>query len=321
MNMKKALVLTLIPVVFMSFAFGCRKTEEETDKDEILVMIDDMTITVSEYEQAIKRFVSGLKGGGPLDEETAMSMKEEILNDLIKKKILLAEAASMEISVSEEELDAEIERIIAEYPNYETFNNWLGEQGIEFDQWRTEMKYNILLDKLVKAVAEEDVEITDLEVEEYYNEHKEDYDAPEMVNSLQIMVETEEEAVLILERVNNGEDFSELAREVSITPDAVNGGELGYYAMEFMPPVFEITFEMKEGEVSDVIESPYGFHIFKVIDTKEAKEMTLEEARPEIEERLKREKFEEEYAKWFQDIKEKRKIDVINPTILEDFEM
>ena len=87
-----------------------------------------------------------------------------------------------------------------------------------------------------------------------------------------------------------------------------------------MPPSFSVVFTMKPGDLSDVVESEYGFHLFKIIDRREAKMLSLEEARPEIEEKLKRLKSEEKYGEWFEQIRKNKKIEV-NPSVLEKIKM
>jgi len=87
-----------------------------------------------------------------------------------------------------------------------------------------------------------------------------------------------------------------------------------------MPPSFSVVFSMKPGDLSEVVQSEYGFHLFKIIDRRDAKMLSLEEARPEIEERLSRMKSEEKYGAWFEQIRKDKKIEV-NPSVLEKIKM
>jgi len=219
--------------------------------------------------------------------------------------------------VSEEEIDAAVNRIIGEYPDQETFDELVADGNIDLDQWRREIEYTLLLDKLVETALATDIEILPDEIETYYEEHREDYSSDEKVHALQIMVETRETAEELLSEIQNGGDFSNLASIHSISPDSARGGDLGFFTREEMPPDFEIAFEMDPGDVSDVVESPYGFHILKVLEKSPAKDMTLEEATPEITEKLKRLRAEEQYGLWFSEIKERAEIE-INPSVLDD---
>jgi peptidyl-prolyl cis-trans isomerase C len=313
-KMRISILFGIIP--FLLLLAGCQNREEEVKKDEIVATVDGMVITVTDFTTALERATRSIPGDEIIDDERAQTMKINILNQIIEKKILTAEAHDMGIIVSDKEIDQEVADIIGEYPDSETFEEHTKELNIDIDQWRSEIEYNLLLKKLIAAVATTDTIITPEEAEEYYREHQEDYNRPTMVWTLQIMVETKDEAEKILALIESGEDFSNLAKTYSISPDGKNGGDLGYFGRDEMPPDFEIVFDMKPGTTSDVVESPYGFHIFKVVDRKEAKDMTLDEARPEIEKLLKDKKMEEEYINWFSEIIGKYKIE-INPVVLE----
>ena len=315
MNTKMHIILFGI-LIFFAAVFGCHGQKEEVIEDEVLATIDGMTITVMDFKSAIDKLKTGLPNEEEIDEERARVMKINLLNQLIEKKILMAEAEKLGITVSKEEIDAEVENIIGEYPDSKVFNEKVKEIDIDISQWRKEIEYKILLGKLIEAVASEGLEVTPEEVETYYDEHQYEYDTPKKVRALQIMVETIAEAEMVFDLILEGDDFSELAKTYSISPDSTRGGDLGYFSIDEMPPDFEIVFDMKPEEVSKVIESPYGFHIFKVIDIREAKDMTLSEAREDIEGKLMGMKVEEEYGKWFDEIMSQMKIEV-NPSVLE----
>jgi len=286
-------------------------------KDEVIATVNNVDITVSEFTEALTNLKSELSEDTPLAEDQARVMKLNLLNQLIDRKLLVAEAENLGITVSEEEIDNEVNSIIDEYPDRETFDEQVENGNIDLDQWRREIEYKLLLEKLVESALAQEIEILPEEIETYYEENTEEYSADEMVHALQIMVETREQAEELLSEIKDGADFSNLATIHSISPDSARGGDLGFFSREEMPPDFEIAFDMKPGELSDVVESPYGFHILKVLEKSPAKDMTLEEATPEIIEKLKRIRAEEQYGLWFSEIKERAEIE-INPSVLED---
>jgi peptidyl-prolyl cis-trans isomerase C len=346
------LPIALLAVILFAAPTGCGKDGViEKDKGEVLAVVGDKSITTTEFEAAIKDLKSKLPNDESIDKEKARAIKLNLLNQLIEKSILTTEAENLGITVTEAEIETKMEELTSEY-NAEleklkkqfnnrdtkdndsltfekwlkkkeiavTFADWLKENDIDIEQWKIESKYQILLLKLVEKITGESVDVTPEEVKEYYTENKEDYNRPIMVRAFQIMVEDKGDANRLLKEIEGGRDFSEIARTESISPDSANGGDLGYFSKDQMPPFIEVVFDMKQDELSDVIKSPYGYHIFKVIGIKNAKDMTLDEARAEIEEKLKRVKIEEEYGKWFSEIKKKTKIEV-NPTILEEIKM
>jgi parvulin-like peptidyl-prolyl isomerase len=309
-----AIVLSLF---FLFIVLGCERKSAPMVKDEVIATVNDVDITASEFAEALTNLKSKLSEDAPLEEDQARVMKLNLLNQLIDRKLLVSEAENLGITVSEEEIDSAVNGIIDEYPDRETFDEQVENGNIDLDQWRLEIEYKLLLEKLVESALSQEIEILPEEIETYYEENREEYSADEMVHALQIMVETREEAEELLSEIKGGADFSDLASIHSISPDSARGGDLGFFSREEMPPDFEIAFDMEPGELSDVMESPYGFHILKVLEKSPAKDMTLEEATPEITEKLKRIKAEEQYGLWFSEIKERAEIE-INPSVLED---
>ena len=137
----------------------------------------------------------------------------------------------------------------------------------------------------------------------------------------QIVTDTLEKAVALHKRALAGETFARLAVINSISPDREHGGDLGFFAKGSYPKEFDDTcFKLKKGEVSDVIKSPYGYHIFKLLDTKPAGVKTLSEVSDEIKGNLLKEKRQKAYDEWFEKIKKESDIE-IDEDALEDVEL
>lgn len=319
--MKRSLILlVLFPTILLSLMVGCGLRDKISEEDEVIASVDGSTVTLSEYKSAFEKLKLQLPKGDSLDPEGIKTLKMNLLNQLIEKKLLITESGKLGITVSEAEINEQINKIVGEYPDTVTFNSRMKEENIDIASWKKEIEYQIMLDKLVRAVAGSDITVTPGEIKEYYDGHLDQYNYPTRVRALQIMLETKEQAQTILDEIKGGADFSELAKTYSISPDSEKGGDLGFFSEDEMPPSFSVVFKMKPGELSDVVESEYGFHLFKIIDRREAKMLSLEEARPEIEGKLSRLKSEEKYGAWFEQIRKNKKIEV-NPSVLEKIKM
>nr|WP_316047006.1 peptidylprolyl isomerase [Planococcus glaciei] len=123
---------------------------------------------------------------------------------------------------------------------------------------------------------------------------------PAQVEASHILVETKEKADEVAAKLADGGDFAELAKEYSTdTATAESGGELGAFGTGEMAPEFEeVAFAMKIDEVSEPVETEYGFHIIKVTNKTEAQEATLENSKEQIKETLFDEALNTEYAAW-----------------------
>jgi peptidyl-prolyl cis-trans isomerase C len=136
------------------------------------------------------------------------------------------------------------------------------------------------------------VQVGDAEVEAWYAGHAREMDEPERVHALQIVVRTREEAIRVREEVRRKpQAFADVARRASIGPEGKSGGDLGWFGRgQGMPEVFDACFRLAPGAVSEVIPSPFGFHVFKVVEKRPASHRSLADARPAIQQRLLREK-------------------------------
>jgi len=142
--------------------------------------------------------------------------------------------------------------------------------------------------------AKSKINITDDELSEYYDKNKETFFESEKVHARHILVETEEEAKSINQQLKEGiMNFAELAKEKSICPSAVNGGDLGFFARGQMVKEFEdVAFSLKPGEISEIVKTEFGYHIIKCEEIKEEHSPSFEEVKDQINNTLK---YEREY--------------------------
>lgn len=183
---------------------------------------------------------------------------DAILEQLVVEKIFESKAESMDIS--EDEIDEELEELKAMMgvSSDDELYQMLEMQGMGGEeQIRSQIKTQIVLQHLAGI---DDDEVTDEDVER-------EYEAGEEVQARHILVNDEEEANDLYERLQDGEDFAELAQEYSQDGSAEEGGDLGSFRRGEMVPSFEETaFHLDEGEISEPVESQFGYHIIEVTD-------------------------------------------------------
>jgi parvulin-like peptidyl-prolyl isomerase len=283
----------------------------------LVAEVNGKPITAEVFNEKYSRFT--LRFHVPVAESpTSVSeLKLGFLNKLIETELLLQEAEVRSLTVTDEELDREISHLKEDYPK-DTLNEALERIGLKLDEWKEDRKEKLLIDKLIKREVDSVIHVSDDEIREYYDANKDEFQQPLTVRARQIVVGTEEEANALRTRLVRGEDFAEIARLHSLSPDAQSGGDLGVFAKGQMPEVFdEIVFRYRVGSISKVVKSPYGYHIFKVEDRMRPRLQKIEEVRDQIAAVIFQGRQEAFFKDWLDSLKKQAKI-IIYPENLED---
>lgn len=167
----------------------------------------------------------------------------------------------------------------------------------------------ILIQYLIEKEIVEKTELSDEEISSYYEEQKENYWEEEVIHALDILTETEEQAQDALRKLDEGTDFSALAQEISVATSASAGGDIGFICRGTLASeIEEQLFILNPDEVSDIIPSEKGFHIFKIIDKIPAHYIELEELRDEISYQLLPQKQQQAFDQYLKDIEDRATI-------------
>jgi len=169
---------------------------------------------------------------------------------------------------------------------------------------------NTLARTMVQKSVEEQSDITDDKLKAHYDANKSHYREEETVTASHILVKTEPEAQALLEALKGGKDFAELAKEKSTGPSGPQGGSLGSFGRGRMVPAFEqAAFALKPGEVSEPVQTQFGWHVIKVTEHTEGKQQDFEQAKEEIRKTL----VSDYIQSLLQGLQEKATIEIKNP--------
>lgn len=242
----------------------------------------------------------------------SMRVKESILNRLIEEHLLLAKAKELGIDVTTEEMESEIKSFKSGYDDA-TFNKMLELKGLKYNDWIETKKRKLLIQKLVKLNVIDKMKIGPEDIKKYYNGHEQEFNLPEQVRARHILVNSWDEAQRIMELINQGENFAALAKNRSISPERWDGGDLGYFGRGSHPDVFDkVCFSLAVGEVSPIVKSEYGYHIFKLIDKKPAQRESLEDAKEKIVMALQQQKSGDTMKDWYKSIYDAAGVEINN---------
>lgn len=245
----------------------------------------------------------------PGGHQRLMQMKERFLDQLIEEALILKEARRLGMTVTEQELEEEIMKTKDDYKG-ESLREYLSKYEIPFEVWKQRVREKLLIEKTIRASSHDEAVISTEEARKYYELHREQYILPERVKARQIVVASKRTANKILRELKKGREFEKLAVENSLGPEGRFGGDLGYFTRGDMPEEFNVVFSMEKGQISEVIKSPYGFHIFKVEDRTEDQRLAFEEVIDDIRRKISQMRSEQRYYQWLEELKRNAKIEV-----------
>jgi peptidyl-prolyl cis-trans isomerase C/foldase protein PrsA len=287
---------------------GCSNSEHESSPGpRAVAVVNGEVIALADFQEALDEIRSVGKGFF-VDKERANSLKRDLLERMIDTRLLLQEARRRRIVLDPKVAEASLDLARREYPPGGLEEELL-KKGKSVEAYLKETGSSLLLRKLLKREVVDRIAVSREEVEKYYNEHRDQFRKPEEVRVRQIVTKSEEEAEKLRKMILRGTSFEELARKHSLGPEAKKGGDLGYFPRGRMPPAIEeACFKLWSSHVSRVAASPYGFHLFQLVDRRPARELTLDEASAEIERKLADEKTREAESYYIRSLREKASI-------------
>lgn len=246
--------------------------------DKIVAVVDDEVILQSELEFQVAMFASQRK----LD-PTDPSLKKDLLGKMIEDKLLYAQSILDSVEVSDEDVDEQLDRVISYYTSqYGSKERLEKAYGMSTEKIRREMREDTrknLMAEMVKNQKFGKIDITRREVKDFYETFEDSLGMiPEKFEIAHIFInpkssdklkqKSKQFAQLLLDSLKKGADFAELAKKNSDDPgSAADGGDLGFVKRGIFYPEFEsAAFKLTEGQLSEVIESPVGFHIIELIE-------------------------------------------------------
>lgn len=306
-------MLLLMVMLSLFPACGGEKSPSSPPPPPAVAVVNGEAIVLTEFEKSLTAEMALAKGENPLKPEEIESLKEAVLDNLIREKIMLQRAREISLAIGEAELTARIEEIRKDYSG-DQFGELFGVGGIDYNAWKEALRTRILLEKLIAQDVNGKIQVTDEEAERYYIANRKAFATDRRVRVAQIVVPDRNRAEAILKRLKAGEDFDKVAREVSISPEAARGGDLGFFERGVMPEAIDrMVFSMPVGTVSRVAQSPYGFHIFKVLGQEGAGGRKFADVKVQVIADLRKQREAEAYKIWIEGMKVKAAIKINRP--------
>jgi parvulin-like peptidyl-prolyl isomerase len=244
------------------------------------------------------------------DPEGREVVKKTLLNGLVQERVLLQTAREKGVTLTPEERKALAEEAQQGYRKGE-LEQVLAESKISPEDWSRRRENKRLIEKLVDREVNAALRPTDQEIADYYKKYRSVFKLPDRIRCRHIVTNKKDKAEKIRSLLDKGENFASVAKKYSESPDRENGGDLGFVARGQYPEIFESAcFTLATGQTSDVLQSEYGFHIFRVTDKQPSRQQPLKEVSEEIARRIQDEKAGPAFRTWLEEVYRNKKITI-----------
>jgi len=240
----------------------------------------------------------------------------------VDESLLGEQFSAKKIKITDEQAQERIKEMAAERnQTLEDVEKEIVAFGMTMADLREQISKQLAVEELLAVEMKEKADVSEQEAKDFYDSNPQFFSQPEMVRASHILVKTEglDEAGKaeakkklegILKQVKDGKDFAELAKANSDCPSKKDGGDLDFFRKEQMvKPFSDAAFASKVGQVSDIVETQFGYHIIKVTDRKEAKTEKFDEAKGQIVNYLKKNKQSKFWMEYIKGLKDKAKIE------------
>lgn len=311
----------LVLASFLASVAASAQGQEGVIVERVVAIVDKDVVLMSEVERVVDDYMRAEPPRpGQNRDEVRKARRREILETLIADKLLEAEVKKLRIEVTK----AEIDRIVEDTKKRAglddmKFQQALAQQGLTLQAYREGMKKQVTKAKIVELKVKKRVQITDQDVASTLAKRralsKDDYKvkAAHILFLVKTGADTEPQRLRAMEamaRVNAGEAFEAVAREVSEGPSAPKGGDLGVFGRGEMVPEFEqAAFTADPGSVVGPVKTQFGWHVIKVLDRVKAEVQTAQ-LEAQVRQQLYIQSVEQEFARYVAELREKAYVEI-----------
>lgn len=290
---------------------------------DVLARVNGEKIERWEFDNAVKRMEA--RAGGPVPPDKRDEVLRGVLDQLVAYHLLAQESRSRKIPVPDTDVDARLAEIRKGFPTEDAFKQGIAAQGLTLEQLKAQAKTSLEVSKVIDAEVNSKVAVQDPEVKGFYDQNMERFKQGDSVRAAHILIgvpqgatpeqktEAKTKAAAVLKTIKAGGDFATLARSSSQDPgSAQNGGDLGFFPKGQMTPAFEETaFKLKPGTVSPLVETPFGFHIIKVLERRAPRTAPFTEVSGQIKDFLTQGQREQKLEQFVEQVKAKGKVEIL----------
>ena len=264
-------------------------------QDVVVVKVNDHHLTSKMFAQRLAIKLRGLDVLQIKESQNIAKIKNNIIDEFVHETIITQWAKDKKLTISQHELKKKMRQVIQDYPDDIAFRKALVKSNKTMEAWKQDLQKRLLEEKVFQSLHQDIKPPTLDNLKSYYETHKSSFIKKEKVHIEQFLLKTKSDAHDIHNKIKNKQNFSELAKNSY----KINHSSL--WVEKGVLDVFEKAFLMKKGVWSDILKSPYGYHIYKVLEKKRKKHWTFNEAKDKIHEILMAQRQQAKYISWLED--------------------
>lgn len=258
--------------------------------------MNDHSLTAQEFSDRMARQLKAFDALSAKDPNTVSRVKDDVFRNYMFEALIVDYARAANLVVLDTELDKEVNDTRSQYPDDVSFRKVLAEENLSVQSWRESLRITLLQRKVFRSITEKLPAPTADEIQRYYTDNKDKYKRKERAYLRQIVTDDLTKATELRDEVKK-KDFVKLATQFSVAPEGKNGGLIGWIEKGSVD-IFDKAFLLPIGGISQVLESPYGFHIIKVEKKSPAGHLALEDVKSLIRQDLMAQKEQAEFSGW-----------------------
>lgn len=330
-NTTRVSLLIVAAVIVFFTACGSGDTQSAAASDEPatsdgdpVAIVNGREVPRSLFERQLQQQLQAYQAQGmEIGEEQMGLLEQQLVDQLIARELVLQDGESRGIAPSEEDIQAELGAIRAQFPDDDAFEAALEQQNLTLEEIERNIAEQIIIEEIIESDVLTNAEVDEAEAREFYQENPEFFETPDQVRASHILIltqgasdderaEARETIETVLSELEAGESFEALAREYSEDGTAEQGGDLGFFGQGQMVPEFEqAAFDLEVGETSGIVETQFGYHIVRVTDRMEAGTQSFDDVRAQIEQFLGQEQQQNAFDSYIERLREEADVEVL----------
>jgi len=283
--------------------------------EEVVATVNGTSLTQKDLDAELDRLIPKITFHRSVSNEKRKFYYDQALQELINRELQYQDAVARNMKPEKEKLDAQMEKIRNKFKTPEEYRAALEKEGLSEEKVRARVEKEMMIQAIFSDTVTAKAKVSDEEAKKYYDKNAARFKQPEGVKLRLISTKDEKKARDILAMLKSGDDFGEIAYNMSEDSYRVKSGDIGYmHKGRMVPEIEDAAFKLKIGETSDVINAEDTWFIIKLEDKKPEHQMSFEEVRDKLKKDLEKERTQELKDKWIADLRAKAKIDVLLKT-------